>query len=132
MTSPKQLTRRRRVFELRVIGLTIPQIQQKMTEEDFKVSERTIWQDLRSDDVKEFTDELMRRQLADITLSDNISVRLNYRDRLLDKLLPKKVESKGEIEAGIIIKGWDLGNAKGDSGKLQPPSTAGSVPQGQV
>ena len=87
-----------------------------MTEEGFKVSERTIWQDLRSDDVKEFTDELMRRQLADITLSDNISVRLNYRDKLLDKMLPKKIESKGEIEAGIVIKAWDLGNVKGNDG----------------
>jgi len=125
-TTLKKAVRLRKVIELRAQGGTIDNIAKALG-----VSEKTIDRDLKGDDIKPFVDELIRQQLTDI-VEAKLGMRLKYRDKLLEKLLPRKIESKGEVEAGIIIKGWDLGNAKGDSGKLQPPPTAGSVPQGQV
>jgi len=128
MTSLKQLSRRRRVIELRCLGLTIPQIRDKLAEEGWKASEHTVWNDLHSEDVTEFIEELIRRQLADITLAEEPSLKMKYRDLLLDKLMPKRSEVKGEVEQSILIRGWGLDIAKGDNAKLQAAPEPSAVP----
>lgn len=87
----------RRVLELSSAGATIPDISALMKKEGFKASERTVWSDLNSIEAKQYTEEILRKQLSDITIA-NISLRLKYRGKLLDKLLPSKIEQKVEGE----------------------------------
>jgi len=103
MTALRIETRRRRVIELRCLGLTIPQISEKLRDEGFRASEKTIWNDLHSSTVEDFVEELKRRQLADIALSEEYKTRLHFRDRLLDKLIPKQIKSELTGPAQIIV-----------------------------
>jgi hypothetical protein len=100
----KREVRKRRVIELRCVGLTQAQICEKLREDGFSISERTVWEDLHSATAEEFIEELKRRQLADITLaSDDYEIRLKYRDLLLDKIMPRKVEQKTESKVDVIV-----------------------------
>ena len=87
----------RRVLELGSAGLTIPDISDMMKKEGYAASERTVWGDLNGVEAKEYTAEILRKQLADISIAE-IGLRLKYRGRLLDKLMPSKVEQKIEGE----------------------------------
>ena len=97
----------RRVLELSTSGMTIPQISEQMKDEGFKASERTVWSDLNSVEAKVYTEEILRKQLTDITLAD-IKTRLKYRGRLLDNLMPKKTESKVETTGDLrfVLEAW--------------------------
>jgi DNA-binding transcriptional MerR regulator len=88
--SLKVANRRRRVFELRCLGYKIPQIKEKLAEEKQFCSEDTIKADLHSDDATAFLEELERQQFADIALEDDRKVRLEYRDRMIERLKPRK------------------------------------------
>lgn len=100
----KQEARRKRVIELRCVGLTQAQICEKLREEGFRTSERTVWADLHSATAEDFIEELKRRQLADIALAgDDYEVRLKYRDLLLDKIMPRKVEQKTESKVAVVV-----------------------------
>jgi hypothetical protein len=97
MDSLKILARQRRVLELRCKGLTIPQIAARLKDEGGKVSQYTVWKDLHSKIAKDFTEELLRKQLADIANCPDIKTRLKYRSLLeygrgkkLRRLLPKQ------------------------------------------
>lgn len=90
---PKVDVRRRRVFELRCRGLTIPAIYEKLREEGIFACEKTIWSDLHSDQLQGFIEELLRRQFADMELSGSYKLKLEYRDRILDKMMPSKPEN---------------------------------------
>lgn len=80
--------RRRKVFELLGEGKTIDEIAAALG-----VSNSTVDRDLKSADLSALTDELVRRQIADIE-SAKLPMRLSFRGDLLDKLLPKKMEQK--------------------------------------
>ena len=86
----KVAKRRRRVFELRCLGYKIPQIKEKLAEEKQNWSMDTIKADLHSDDASAFLEELERQQFADIALEDDRKVRLEYRDRMIERLKPRK------------------------------------------
>jgi IS30 family transposase len=118
----KKAARLRRVIELRAQGGTIDGIAKALD-----VSEKTVDRDLRGEDIKLFVDELIRQQLTDI-VEAKLGMRLRYRDRLLDKLLPRKIEQKGEVEQSILIRGWGLDIAKGDNAKLQAAPEPSAVP----
>lgn len=98
-----------------------------MREEGFSTSKRTVWADLHSATAEEFIEELKRRQLADIALAgDNYEIRLKYRDLLLDKLMPRKVEQKNTGEPTISVRLWRPEKTEsapdGGSGDQVPPS----------
>jgi len=102
-----------RVVELRARGLTYEQIAHELG-----VCSRTVIRDMQSVDVKKFVEELVRRQLEDIEGADEKS-RLRYRDYILDKLMPKRVEAKtetrGVVEYKIVIKEPKLSGELGSS-----------------
>ena len=84
------------------MGLTESQIAKKLG-----VSERTVRRDLRSLQVQEFVEELKRRQLQDIEESEDPRTRLHYRDKMLDKLIPRHLNTK--VDGGstpIILEIW--------------------------
>ncbi|HEY9753908.1 MAG TPA: hypothetical protein V6C97_01975 [Oculatellaceae cyanobacterium] len=98
---PKLENRRRRVFELRCRGFTIPNICEKLREEGFDVSERTVWEDLHSNQMQSFTEELLRRQFADMELSGSYRLKLEYRDRILDRLMPRKPTNSASVDVNV-------------------------------
>ncbi len=94
-TIAQRKRRVRRVLELSTSGMTIPDISAMMKKEGFRASERTVWSDLNGIEAKEYLEEILRKQLTDITIAD-IGLRLQYRGKLLDKLMPSKIEQKVE------------------------------------
>ncbi len=96
--------RRLRVFELKCRGFTARQICEKLTEEGIVCSENEVYNDLRSEAVVAFVEELVRQQLLDITLArqDDLEAALKYRDLLIEKLLPQKsVESNVKVNVSV-------------------------------
>ena len=109
--TPKQLQRRKRTLELHVKGLTIPQINKALHDEHFETSEHTVFDDVHSQTADEYKEELKRQQRADITMAkDDLKVRLEYRDRMIDRLTPKKIEQK--IESGENFRVEIVDNSK--------------------
>ena len=98
----KQISRRKKVIGYFCSGLNAVQIAKKLG-----VSERTVRRDLKSGQIQEYIDELLRRQLKDIEEGRDRKIRLQYRDKLLDKLMPKKVTKT--LDGGktpIILEMW--------------------------
>lgn len=96
--------RTRRVLELTITGMTIPDISKTMIAEGFAASERTVWDHQQNAEAQAFLKELLRRQLGDITIAPR-EERLKYRDKLLGKLIPTRIEQRinhdGEVEVTI-------------------------------
>ncbi len=112
----RKKARRRRVIELKAQGYTIAEICKELD-----VSDSTVDRDLKSTDVQQFIDELVRRQITDIE-SSKPAVRLHYRSDLLDKLLPKKLEQK--IEGGESWTVEIVDNSKQTEETNVPPAPA--------
>lgn len=100
-SSAARKRRVKRVLELSTSGMTIPQISAALKKEGIHAfSERTVWADLNSVEAKEYLDELIRKQLTDITTEKDSNLRMKYRGQLIMRLLPSKVEQK--VEGDII------------------------------
>ena len=102
--------RQRRVGELREIGLKIDQIQERLAEEGQFWSIRTIKDDLKSRTAEERRDELERAQSADISRCDDVKVRLEFRDRKIERLTPRQspevqvnVANQIQVEKNITV-----------------------------
>jgi hypothetical protein len=102
----KQTTRRRRILELWAIGTSIPQTVKTMRKEGFRVSEKTVYRDRHSLEMKEMIDELTRRQLNDIDKAKPI-LRMKYRDKILEKLMPHKIETDQQITQFTLTTPFD-------------------------
>ena len=102
--------RRRRVFELRCLGYKIPQIKEKLAEEKQFWSEDTIKADLRSGEASAYLEELQRQQFADIALEDDRKVKLEFRDRMIERFTPKKTPEPAivnNVNQQVTVKGND-------------------------
>jgi len=86
----KKAGRISRILELRVKGYTHEQIAKEL-----KCNEKTIRRNLKDEPTQSFIDTLMQAQLADI-IEAKTGTRLHYRDKLLEKLMPRKIEQKTE------------------------------------
>ena len=96
----KVANRRRRIIELRCLGYKIPQIREKLAEEGKTWSEFTIKSDLSSITAEEVLEELIRQQCADIALAENRKDKLEYRDRQIERLIPRK-SAQTEVNVGV-------------------------------
>jgi hypothetical protein len=96
----KVANRRRRIIELRCLGYKIPQIKEKLAEERQVWSEFTIKSDLRSLSAEEVLEELNRQQCADIALAENRKDKLEFRDRMIERLVPRK-SPQTEVNVGV-------------------------------
>ncbi|MDD1678732.1 MAG: hypothetical protein LUO93_06060 [Methanomicrobiales archaeon] len=97
----QRINKRVRVVELKLKGLTAADVADRMRGEGYrKVSERTVerlWAEVRDEEPGyswsgDMIDELLRQQLAEITIVDQRSLKLKYRDRLLDKVMPRQTQ----------------------------------------
>ncbi len=64
----------------------------------------TVYRHRHSLTAKAIIDEIMRKQLRDIALAQNPSVRMKYRHKLLTILLPQIIEQKTEIDMKKEVK----------------------------
>ncbi len=72
------------------MGYKILQIVEKLAEEGRRWHENTIKADLHSADSKDYLEELQRQQFADIALTKSRRLRLEYRDRMIERFTPRK------------------------------------------
>lgn len=85
-----QKTRLDRAIDLKCKGLTDKEISVRMKEDGFIfASERTINRILNEITEERIVEELKRQQLRDITTAES-PIRLKYRDKLLEKMMPAK------------------------------------------
>ena len=66
----------------------------------------TIYRHRKSFTAQTMIDELIRKQLRDIAASTDSNLKMKYRGKLLDNLMPKKVQAEGNIT--FILKGYDF------------------------
>jgi len=98
----KVTIRRGRIIELRMLGYKIPDIKNKLADEGQFWSEDTIKNDLASSDASDFLQELKRQQAADIALCDDRQTRLEYRDREINRLSPRK-SPENQVNVGVNV-----------------------------
>jgi len=85
------VSRRRLVIEYKKLGLRILEIQQAIAEKTGVTwSEMTIRRDLSSITAEEELEELNRQQYRDIARESDSKVRMEYRDRQIERLMPRK------------------------------------------
>ena len=107
----KVASRRQRELELRCLGYKIKQIQKQMGEEGSGWwDEDTIRADLKTVTAEEWRDELIRQQNADIALEDDRKVKLEYRDRMIERLTPRKspdvsvqIANQVQVEKNVTV-----------------------------
>jgi len=65
----------------------------------------TVYRHRHSITAQQIIDELMRKQMRDIAKEDNSDLRMKYRDKLLEKLIPHRIEelSIQHIEEKVTI-----------------------------
>lgn len=63
----------------------------------------TVYRHRHSLTAQQIIDELMRKQMRDIAKEDNSDVRMKYRDKLLEKLLPKRLEMYSQHEERVDV-----------------------------
>jgi predicted transcriptional regulator len=110
LTKPKQkralikkATRISKALQLQAKGYTLEQIAQELG-----CNEKTIRRNLKDEPTQAFIDALVQAQLVDI-VGAKTGTRLHYRDKLLEKMMPRKVESKTEGKLDIAVdKGKDI------------------------
>ena len=110
-----------RIIQLKTRGLTDAATSAQLKKEMYlKCSLHTVsrvWVEIRREKTDLIVDELQRQQMADITLEDNRAVKMKYRDRLLDKLMPRQPLPVA-LEGGSLVVHFDRGlqdNGPGDS-----------------
>ena len=81
-----------RVVECWALGLSAFETAKVMKDEGYRISVHTVYNDRHSTEAQKYVDELIRRQLRDIALAD-LEQKLNYRDKLIGKLVPQKIEA---------------------------------------
>lgn len=84
------------------MGYKIPQIVEKLAEEGRRWSENTIKADLHSAEACDFLEELQRQQFADIALAESRRLKLEYRDRMIERFTPRKSpESNVSLDVNV-------------------------------
>lgn len=101
MTKTKRIIR---VVEHWALGLSAFETAETMKAEGYRISVHTVYNDRHSATAQQYVDELVRRQLRDIE-DAKLAQKLYFRDKLLGKLIPQKLEtfSVSKIEQHVKI-----------------------------
>ena len=120
----QRLKRDKRVIELYCMGLTQRQTSDRMREEGFRISPRTVETVLHGKTAAEEAEEIKRRQLQDIAIADP-ALRLKWRAHLLDRLMPHRIEQKTEGKQSIVLEIYRPGQ---DDAKPKPEDEDSVLP----
>lgn len=92
MTHSKQTIQR--IVEMWGLGFTAEETRKALREQyRTHVGLATVYRKRHSITAQEIIDELMRKQMRDIARTDVPDTRMKYRDKLLEKLIPQRIES---------------------------------------
>jgi hypothetical protein len=89
-----------KIVEYWALGFSAEETKQALLEKfEIKVCLNTIYKHRHSLTGQDLIDELIRRQERAITKADadNPALAMKYRDKLLEKLIPQRIEATGEI-----------------------------------
>ncbi|MGD0451677.1 MAG: hypothetical protein ABSA79_11575 [Candidatus Bathyarchaeia archaeon] len=81
MDSSKMFAHQHWALKLRCMRLPIPQIAAQPTDEGYNTSQHTVWKDFHSKIAQDYSEELLRKPLADKTNYPDIKTRLKSEAR---------------------------------------------------
>ena len=110
-----------RIVNLWGIGATAEETVKALKDEGVKISVHCVYNIRHGFTAQEIIDELMREQRRDIAKSENPSVRMKYRDLMLAKLMPQKIEQK--LEGGDSFRVEIVDNTKTNPVSPSPETT---------
>ena len=99
-----------RIVNLWGIGASAEETVKALQDEDVKISLHAVYNIRRGLTAQQMIDELQREQQRDIAKCDDSALKMKYRDLLLAKLIPQKVEQK--IEGGESFRVEIVDNSK--------------------
>ena len=92
MTYSREVTHK--IVECWGLGLTAEETVKAIQEwKDITIALGTVYNHRHSITAQNIIDELIRKQLRDIAKEDDSDLRMKYRDKLLEKYIPKRVEA---------------------------------------
>ena len=104
MTYSKEVTNK--IVECWGLGFTAEETVKAIEEwKNIHIGLATIYRHRHSLTAQEIIEELMRKQMRDIAKEDNSDLRMKYRDKLLEKLIPQRIEavSYEKIEENVTV-----------------------------
>jgi len=104
LTYSREVTNK--IVECWGLGFTAEETVRAIIEwKDVRIALNTVYRHRHSITATQIIDELMRKQMRDIAKEDDSDVRMKYRDKLLEKLIPHRVESLSvqKIEQHVTI-----------------------------
>lgn len=102
MTYSKEVTGK--IVECWGLGFTAEETVKAIQEwKGITISLNTIYRHRHSLTAKELIDELLRKQMRDIAKEDRSDLRMKYRDKLLEKLIPQRIEALALTKQDITI-----------------------------
>ncbi len=96
MTYSKEVTNK--IVECWGLGFTAEETVMAIQEwKNIHIGLATIYRHRHSLTAKEIIEELIRKQMRDIAKEEDSEIRMRYRDKLLEKYIPQRIEAKGEF-----------------------------------
>lgn len=120
----------RRIVELWALGISGEETVKRMKKEGFKVALATVYRMRHSFTASQMVEEITRRQLRDIAAATP-ALALKYRDRLLEKMMPHKIEQQTTVRNDVMPfeLDQDIKTLLMDSSRRQKAEKDGSSPQ---
>lgn len=92
MTYSREVTNK--IVECWGLGFTAEETVRAVEEwKGITIALNTVYRHRHGITAQQIIDELIRKQLRDIAKDDNSDLRMKYRDKLLDKLIPHRIEA---------------------------------------
>ena len=104
MTYSKEITNM--IVECWGLGLSAEETREYISRsKEVMIGLATVYRHRHSITAQQIIDELMRKQMRDIAKEGDSDLRMKYRDKLLEKLIPQRIESylRQEIEQTVKI-----------------------------
>ena len=121
MTFSKEVTQH--IVHMWGLGLTAEETLKGLKEQyEIIMSLHTVYNKRNSITAQQMIDEIQREQQRDIAKEQNSEVRMRYRDKLLDKLLPHKIQT----DQNVNVTGMDEGIQQLIKFSQQPDDSNGS------
>jgi len=96
LTYSKEVTNK--IVECWGLGFTAEETVKTIKEwKDITIALHTVYRHRHSLTAQQIIEELMRKQFRDIANEEDSEVRMRFRDKLLEKLIPQRIETKGEL-----------------------------------
>lgn len=97
----------KRIVELWALGASAEETVKRMRDEGFKIAIASVYRHRHSITASQMVEEITRRQLRDIAQAD-MPLALKYRDKLLEKMMPHKIEQHLDAQVNYPVMPFEL------------------------